>query len=230
MSDSSRPVGSQSEVPGLEAGIGRYRISGYQPYTITRFGRIELGSKKLRQKAEALRKALEPLPRQMSVVDIGCSAGALGMVCASEGFRDVTFVDHDPEYLDVVSRVTRRRLSRPRIRPRIVQGSLSEMHETHDVVLAFSLIHWVVSRTDEFEDVASIVRHLRSLTRSVLLIEWVDPADAAIKVGRHLDGLEDLEARYSREVFIAALEASFDQVRFVQDTRPTRALFAASVR
>lgn len=227
--DTGRTVGSQAEAPGYEPGIWTQRITGYQPYVIDRRGRITFGSKKMRQKATALRTALTPLSPGQSIADLGCSAGALGLVCASQGFPDVTFIDHDEEYLDVVRKVTSRRLARPRVNARIVRSSLSEFGDPHDIVLAFSLVHWVVNKTDGFPDITSVIQHLRRLTGSVLLVEWVEPSDAAIGNGGHLDGMDRLSDRYSREVFLTAMNDHFMDCRRIAETRPTRTLYAGYV-
>jgi hypothetical protein len=54
-------------------------------------------------------------------------------------------------------------------------------------VVAFGIIHWMMSCSEAFHNLEELIYHLRTLTRSYLLIEWIDQKYGATQAYSHID-------------------------------------------
>src|SRR5262249_24088378 len=72
------------------------------------------------------------------------------------------------------------------------------------------------------------VAHLASLTKYLLLIEWVEPEDAAIQFFHHSEWNQHTQqAPYTREQFENALSRHFVRFQMIGSITATRFLYAA---
>lgn len=217
----TRAAGSQGEEPSVDLVDGTLRIRGYQSFDISGVPPKLVDHR--RPKLALAQPYLASLDRRSSVLDVGCSAGLNGLTLALMGFEAVTFVDHDAEYLSVVSRAL----------DYLGLGEGTEVHELkfsdiaggYDVTLVLALVHWLVDSTEEYASLDSVVRHLSDLTNSTLVIEWIEPTDQCFDVWP--SGVPEKE-RYSREVFLESLRRYFPHVRSLGRTAPARSLWLAS--
>ena len=224
-----RPSGSQRENVVLQLlSSDCLRVMGYQGFDVTRLSDSFL-VKRLwgSDKFEPIWEALSEQSLQIdSVLDLGCAQGEIGLQFLGKGIDAITFVDHDADYcaalaetLDFVGST----------RARVIEQRADSDLGPHDVVVALALIHWIFGATADFHSVAAIVRHLRSMTRKALVVEWVDAADEAVKLGRHLDfAPEATKERYSRDEFVGALHSNFKRCRIISQPTETREIWVAA--
>lgn len=94
-----------------------------------------------------------------------------------------------------------------------------------DIVMAFAIVHWLMSCSQSFGNLADVVYFLRKLTRSTLLVEWIDPLDDAIQTFGHVDP----SFSYTRINFEMLLKQYFSSFRFVVKSRDHRYIYQAKV-
>ncbi|MBK8619807.1 MAG: protein kinase family protein [Anaerolineales bacterium] len=100
--------------------------------------------------------------------------------------------------------------------------------EPADVVVALALVHWIYSCTALIGSLDAVVEKLAGLTKYMLIVEWIEPEDAAIQFFHHLDWNKDIAYEpYTREVFYTALTRHFKRVVEIGPVSPTRKLYAA---
>ena len=226
---------SQSEVPVLSTTEKGIVVGGYQSFEAHRsaFGiEFEVGSKL--EKFQTLGSLLGQWVKEgATFADIGCSAGLVSMMAASQSFTRVSAFDHDQEYIDVLtSAADKLGLGHIIEATRFdfggcPNGELLHCSAVADVVFVGALIHWVFSATASFGSFEPIVRYLLSLTKGLLAIEWVTPEDPAISILKHTSmNQQIIREAYSTENFEAALRSSgaFIEQRFELDG-PTRILY-----
>ena len=63
----------------------------------------------------------------------------------------------------------------------VIRSNMENWNEPSDIVLALALIHWIYSCTASFGDLHGIIERFAKLTKYMLIIEWVEPDDQAIK-------------------------------------------------
>jgi serine/threonine protein kinase len=102
--------------------------------------------------------------------------------------------------------------------------SFQNMKEA-DIVMAFAIVHWLMSCSQSFGNLADVVYFLRKLTRSTLLVEWIDPLDDAIQTFGHVDS----SFSYTRINFEMLLKQYFSSFRFVVKSRDHRYIYQAKV-
>lgn len=225
----SRQSGSQREEIFLEEVQDILTVKGYQGFDVRRDGNnfsIEClrGPNKFRDIWPELK---HKSAATTSILDLGCAQGEIGLQFLSQGIQTVTFVDHDAEYCNSLRRVLD---FVGDSRSEVVESKIHEYRQQHDVVIALALVHWLYGATASFHSIASIVRHLRALTRQTLIIEWVDAADEAIRVGKHLDFAKSSErGEYNRNAFIYALETAFTSAHMLAKVSETREIWVATV-
>merc|ERR1712150_417516 len=98
-----------------------------------------------------------------------------------------------------------------------------------DTVFVGALIHWVFSCTASFGSFDRIADYLYERVGKMLLIEWIDPEDSAIKFFHHLDcgsrGDATTQARYNLPSFEASLKRHAVILGTHRTTVPTRVLY-----
>jgi P2-related tail formation protein len=140
----------------------------------------------------------------------------------------VDAVDLDVNYTELMNQAVRH-LNFSQLK--VHTQNVSEWIEPADVVNALSLIHWIFSCTAVMGNMEAMIQFFRNLTRNILVIEWIDPEDEAIKYFNHLDyNVNFSDESYNRESFVTSLEDKFNDVKSLGYTRkPTRELFIAKV-
>ena len=222
----SRKAGSQPESPAVAVvDGGLLEISGYQRFRLGRTDFDRLGAMH-RIKFEIIRPYLQRLPPQDRVADIGCSAGAIGLQVGLLLERKLSFIDHDPEYIDVVQACLR-------------HLGMTE-HETHacaltavkascPVGIAFALIHWIYSFSEKLGSLDRAVGLLKTIATRDLFVEWVAPDDPVIRSWRHIEqNPESIREAYELPSFLKALQTHYGSCRLVGEVSPTRSIWYAS--
>ncbi len=202
-------------------------ICGYQAYQI-RDGKVVPLEKKslLRRKQELVTPYFNPkFMAGKTLLDIGANGGFFSIWACQTGASQVVSLDMDEDYLSLI-RKAQTHLGFGQIRA--VNCLAQDWEEPADMVLAFAMIHWLYSCTASFGSLDRAVAKLASLTRVVLLIEWVAPDDPAILFFKHTEwNRAQAQGPYSLEAFEAALRKHFHKVEIVGATSPTRTLYAA---
>ena len=212
--------------PGLELG-SVVRFTGYQNFSLSR-NRAEPypGDTKLLSKHSLVRGFFDPEWLQgRSVLDLGANSAFFCFLGLLNGAEKATAVDVDDDYIDMVTRA-KRHLEFADLE--VVKANVTDYDQPSDVVLAFALIHWIYSCTAAYGSLGKAVEKLASLTNQVLIIEWVEPGDEAIKFFGHLDWNRDsVTGEYSREEFETALKRHFPEVELLGRISATRHVYAA---
>lgn len=167
-----------------------------------------------------------------SLIDVGCSNGFFGIWYAlNTPITKVTFMDHDEECTQNLNEVfkTLERNECRIINTNFVDGM--QMDVKCDVVLMLSLIHWLYSCTTETGCLFEIIRLVRGNTNKMLIIEWVDPTDYAIKSFNHIKFNKDIQkSPYTLKNFEEAINKYFSKVIRLGHTNSTsRVIYVAYV-
>ena len=184
--DPIRKIGSQSEIPKIKCKDEKLIVSGYQQFIIDKKTRnIEYIVKK--NKFNYLNKLLKKLNTQYNcknLVDIGCSSGLTSLIAFNNNFEYILSLDHDPEYIDTLKTINKK-CNIKKINASVYSFG-NKINEKFDVVFCGAIIHWIFSLTGDFRNFNSIISYLISITNKILIIEWVDPTDQAIKSLNHI--------------------------------------------
>ena len=206
--DPERSVGSQSEVPRVTVDARGVRVRGYQSYDLWQDSKRTLVVHRKPRKFELIETVLGRLHSQgtRSFVDIGCNAGLVSVIAHRVGFAPVLCLDHDPEYVDAARDVAAAALLRSFDAKVFSFGQPVPMRA--DVVFCGAILHWIFCLTATFatHGFRGILGYLLRYASSHLLVEWIDPADGAVRTFGHLRrcGINASRA-YSRAAFEAAV-------------------------
>ncbi len=140
---------------------------------------------------EALEDLMEP---GMRVLDLGTGTGILALVAAKLGAADVLAVDNDVNAVAVARRNARANVAAHRIR--VLHGSLAEVGEPYDLVVANILAHVIIDMAASGLDTR--IRRGGTLVVSGILEEQADEVISALVA----QGLSVTERR-QREDWIA---------------------------
>lgn len=222
----SRKVGSQAEVPSISFETdGVMHVSGYQVYKMGKQGLVSAKFEH-RLKYALIRPYLLAMFKANKVLDIGCSAGVIGLQAVLDGCQQVHFLDHDPEYIDVVKQV-HRFIEKPDTNTHV--SSLGQFDKTMEVGFAFAIIHWIYSYSEQSGSLEKAITLLHNICPQALFIEWVAPNDYAIGMADHIKQNQSvIEAPYDFEHFQAALKQHYKHLRFVGKVTQTREIWLAS--
>merc|ERR1711988_636182 len=135
--------------------------------------------------------------------DIGCNNGLSSLLAQEVGYDNIISLDHDSEAIGVLKEVVKLQNSTT-VYPQ--KYSFGDPFDTKvDVVLCGALIHWVFTCTADFGKFDLIIQYLLTTNLKMLLIEWVDPKDGAIKSFHHLDCGTTPKEKYSVKNFEKSL-------------------------
>jgi len=228
--DPKRVSGSQSEIPYVRIGPDFHiRVRGYQKYEIKDHRVVAINS--YPRKFEWLREALGRLRSTAhtdTFMDIGCNTGLTSLLAYEEGYKSVTSLDHDEEAIAVLKKV----VSQEHID--VIQPLVFSFGEAiptkADVVFVGALIHWVFTCTADFGRFDLIIAYLMTAAPRVLIVEWVDPEDPAIKSFHHTDCGTVSHEQYE----VAAFERSLMHVGNIVDKwpvthHPTRVIYTVLI-
>jgi hypothetical protein len=224
--DPKRKAGSQSEVPVMQRDGEWLCFDGYQRFCLGA-NSIRLGKHDHRRKFGMIRPyLLGSVDKARSLIDLGCSAGVMGFQAYLEGYQQITFVDHDEQYLELVDAgIKHLGAAKARTKKTKVQG----LSEQADVLFVFAIIHWLYSCTEDFGSLDRIIEKLSQHASRTMFIEWVGPDCKDVQSFGHIDFNESVHANeYTRENFVTALEARYANVRMIGRVRQGREIWIAS--
>jgi hypothetical protein len=159
-----------------------------------------------------------------SFLDLGANGAFFSFWAAQCGASPVTAVDLDATYVDIVSRVA----AHTGLGVRAALAKVQDWEEPADVAFAFALVHWLYSCTANYGSLDGVIGKLASLTRELLVVEWIAPEDRAIKEFNHTQWNADtVTGPYTVDAFETALRRHFGRVEILGETRPTRVVYAA---
>lgn len=212
---------------GLEAGANSVTVHGYQEFTLAKdWITASPRDAGLQRKVELLSSFFTPrYLKNRELLDLGSNAGFYCFWALQQKAEKVTAVDIDEEYLRIVGGA-KERLGFGNLE--IARANIVEWHEAADVVVALALVHWIYSCTALLGSLEAVIGKLAALTKYMLLMEWVEPEDEAIRFFGHLDwNRESVGRPYDREAFDRALALHFPRVEVIGAVTPTRTLYAA---
>jgi len=122
---------------------------------------------------EALEDLVQP---GMRVLDLGTGTGVLALVAAKLGAADVLAIDNDVNAVAVARRNARANAVAHQVR--VLHGSLAEVGEPYDMVVANILAHVIVAMAASGLDTR--IRRGGTLVASGILAEQVDEVTAAL--------------------------------------------------
>jgi len=222
----TREKGSQKEVPELRKLPNNiYRVSGYQGYAISQNKFVEISHIHY-LKYQIIRPYLSLYDSDKEIIDIGCSAGAIGIQCLFDDFEKVNFLDHDSEYIEVIDECL------GHIKAKSAKTYISKVGEfkgVFEIGFAFALIHWIYSYSEKIGNLDAVIKLLNDIAPETLFIEWVASNDPAIKEAKHLSqNKEIITDSYTRENFVKALSIRYQKVIKIGDVSKTREIWYAS--
>jgi GT2 family glycosyltransferase/serine/threonine protein kinase/tetratricopeptide (TPR) repeat protein len=220
-----------------------------QPNQYARPSGLELGAETLVHGYQEFRltaQTIEPLPqdglltrkRQLltpifdtdflkgkTLLDLGANAGFFSFWGRQRGAKSVVALDMDENYIGLI-RQAQAHYGLTDIRT--ASCRVQDWEEPADVVLAFALIHWLYSCTANYGSLDAAVGKLRSLTKELLVIEWVAPDDAALASFKHTDWNPSVvKDSYCLKAFEAALRKHFARAEVFGQTSNSRVLYVA---
>lgn len=224
----TRAAGSQSEIPHWERlPYSALKISGYQNYTLSKNG-FDRVSDIHKLKYQIIRPYLRMHSKDETLADIGCSAGVIGLYALLDGYTNVTFIDHDWEYIDLVKSCLSFIGAK---RAKTVVSSLKDIVSCYKIGFAFAIIHWIYSYSEEMGSLEKVIKLLKGIANESIFIEWVSPNDNAIKLANHIkQNIEIIEAPYNKKYFLKALCKHYNYVKKVSKVSRTREIWYASER
>ena len=107
-----------------------------------------------------------------------------------------------------------------------LHNGFSNLTKKSDLFLCLGLIHHLFHRTEQWGDLDLIVKHIRGLTKQVLIIEFPTDSDPKAEKWVNLPGRKKI-SDYSVEVFEESLSSHFSSYEVVNKIANTRILYAA---
>jgi len=183
--DSKRKVGSQNEIPSIEENSNTIIVKGYQNFTIDKTSLVINSKSKFEKINKVFKELRESLDTREynSFCDIGCSSGIVSIIAYKNNFKNIVSIDHDPEYIGILQTLINK-LNITNINTKL--ESFGENRGVYDVVFCGAIIHWVWSLTSDFTSFEKIFEYLTSITKNILLIEWISERDHAIRGFGHI--------------------------------------------
>ncbi|WP_155988710.1 hypothetical protein [Thioalkalivibrio sp. ALE17] len=222
----TRKVGSQKEEPRIRHDKdGGITVEGYQSYKIKK-NRIKPEKLQHALKYQIIRPYLRQISPDCSVIDIGCSAGVIGLQAYFDGYKNLYFLDHDKEYLGLLEEVA----SELGVETaRVICSPIDKYNGRGDVAFAFAIIHWIYSYSARYGSLGSAVSDLKRLGGTCLFIEWIDNSDPAIvKEGHIRKNREVQKAPYNKKEFVKALSENYSHIKMIGRVSKTREIWLAA--
>jgi len=213
---------------GLSFEDGAAHLRGYQEFTVDpRIRHLRAIGGALVAKDAVVERAFAPrLMAGRSLLDLGGNNGYFAFKALAAGATSAAVVDIDAECILNLQRVRSRF---PELRLEAHQENSEGWDRPADVVLAFALVHWIYSCTAHALSLDRVIGALASLTRDMLLVEWVDPADPLVQGYHHTEVAgEDAAEPYDFDAFLRALSARFSRVELLGELSPTRRIYLAT--
>ncbi len=204
-------------------GLGIF--DGYQSFEI-QHNSVVPKNHDLLVKNSIIRPQLEKyITNEMSFVDLGCANLYFGFLANLLGAKSVTGVELDKEYIDNINKIIND-FSFDKIS--IIEQNVQDYNTPCDFVNAAAIIHWIYSCSACMGSMEKIVEYFSKITNKILIIEWIDPSDAAIQYFGHINYNASLTKNdYNKENFLSHMNKEFKEVVFLGNTEPTRELYIA---
>ena len=226
-----RKVGSQSETPSFKVlGNANIRIGGYQRFDINLKTKLVSNIRSYKDKFNWVKQTLINLrlSGMQGFMDIGCNNGLSSFLAQEVGYDNVISLDHDSEAIHVLKQVVDLQ-STSVIHPREFSFG-NPFNNKVDVVLCGALIHWVFTCTADFGKFDLILQYLLNTGLKILLLEWVDPKDPAIKKFHHLNCGTKPKETYSVSNFEkSVLKVGNIREKWPLPRRPTRVMYQIEI-
>eukprot|EP00941_MAST-03F_sp_MAST-3F-sp1_P002905 g2905.t1 len=206
------------------------KIGGYQKFDLNVKSRQVLRIQNYSTKFNWIKHTLQNAYKFgfKSFMDIGCNNGLSSLLAQEVGYDNVISLDHDSEAIDILTK-TIDLLDTTVIHPRIYSFGETFKNKV-DVVLCGALIHWIFTCTSNYGRFSMIFDYLLSTGLKVLIIEWVDPLDSAVKSFRHLScGVKPLEKYSVTNLENAHLQIGKIQEKWPLPGRPTRVMYRIEI-
>jgi len=163
--------------------------------------------------------------KDKSVLDLGANSAYFCFHSLFKGAAKTRAVEMDNTYVNMLT-AAKNHLNIQNFE--IENKNVSDISESADLVFAFALIHWIYSCTADYGSLDQAIKKLSSLTNKLLVIEWIEPNDEAIKFFKHTEwNKEVISEEYSKENFEKALSNHFDSWEVVGNIKDTRKLYFA---
>jgi SAM-dependent methyltransferase len=215
--------------PWIKSTINSVTIGGYQEFTITKDSiTASTDSYDLARKFELLSSVLSnDFLKGKSFLDLGAAGGFFSFLARQRG-ASVNAIDMDADYTSLMNKAIGK-LNYSKLY--VHTQNVSEWSIKADIVNALALIHWIFSCTSIMGNMDSMIKFFKGITNELLIVEWIDPQDEAIKYFNHLDyNVNFSDDTYNRDAFMESLKMHFSNVQSLGFTRePTRELFLAKV-
>jgi hypothetical protein len=213
--------------PGRVEINGNIKFYGYQKFNLSdTYVEINPMDAGLVKKKELTKKIFySDWIKEKSIMDIGSNSAYFCYHGLFKGASHATAVEMDSTYVDMI-RTAKNHIGIKDLT--IEDKNVMDIEKSADLVLAFALIHWIYSCTSDYGSLDLSIKKLASLTNQMLVIEWIEPDDEAIKFFKHTEWNQDIiSEEYSRENFENALSKYFKKWEYVGDIKSTRKLYFA---
>lgn len=202
------------------------KFYGYQEFELGRdFIKVLPSDPKLRRKQDLVRPIVESeWFDEKSILDLGANSAFFCFYSLLNGSNRADAVEIDKKYVGMVnSAINHYDINNMEMH----DINVMDYHKKADLVVAYALIHWIYSCTSDYGSLTQAVAKLADLANEVLIIEWVDPQDDAIKFFNHLDFNKSIiNEPYDLEHFEKALSKSFETWELLGDVKATRKVYA----
>jgi hypothetical protein len=184
-------------------------VDSYQIFNINKT-LLEPIDNQLKLKSNLLKPILEEIVFNDSFLDIGSSNGYFTYLAKKLGFKKGTIVEHDTEYTDNILEINNKYdIKNINILNQKFQDI--SLFNNYDVVCMLALIHWIYSCTEINSNFDNILSKLSKITNNILILEWIDKDDPAIKLFKHLSFNYNLiEEEYCEQNFIKSINKYFN--------------------
>lgn len=224
--DPKRKIGSQSEIPKIDCNNNNITVSGYQKFLINKITR-NITYKGKPSKFIYINKLLKQLNSDyncISIVDIGCSSGLTSFIAFNNNFEYIVSLDHDPEYINTLKTI-KDECNIKNIHESVYSFG-DTINEKFDVVFCGAIIHWIFSLTADYRNFNLIISYLIQLTNKLLVIEWIDPNDVAIRELNHIKRRQkETDEEYTTQNFETAIKQYTNIISKENADMPTRTIY-----
>ena len=183
-------------------------IQSYQHFKINKSLLFPL-DEQLIKKTNLLNPIIEKYSLYNSIIDIGSSNGFF-IYLAKNLYKKCYILEHDEEYVENINSINNKYMFDNIY---VINTKFNELtsFQTYDVTLFLAIIHWVYSCTELNGNFDIIISKLSKITNNVLIIEWIDKNDEAIKNFKHTSyNTNIITEDYCEENFIKSINKYFN--------------------
>ncbi len=214
---------------GIKLINDKIQVNGYQKYWIDGKTVEPIASSyDLEKKTNLLSEYYSSeFMQDKTFLDLGAASGYFTFMAIFNKCKHATAIDIDNNHLAIITNLSNRYNIK---NITTIFDNIDNYDGKADIVNALSIIHWIYSCTSIFGSMKNMILCLKNMTNQTLFIEWIDPADEAVKYFKHLEyNKSTVEDSYNYENFISELKQNFNSVEEIGNTRNTRKLFKANI-